>query len=145
MASSILNSTLKKIKARLSPDLRHEVLDPTPMAPPVGFRPAPSLSDQIREMVRSERLAREAAEAGFETFAEADDFDIPDDVDPSSRWEQNFDPTPVSELQRLAAEDAAKASSPQPSPAQPANEKVAPTAPAGDQIDPKKEPPVAQK
>lgn len=87
-----------------------EILDGTPMQPPVGYKRQPSLAEQIREMVRSERLAQELAAAGHETFEEADDFDVDDEYDPSSPWEQHFDPTPISELRsRLAAAEAAEA------------------------------------
>jgi len=96
----------------------YENPDPVPLAPPVGYKPAPSLSDQIREMVRSERLAREAAEAGFETFQEADDFDIPDDpLDPSTPFEAIFETTSVAEMERRRQEASAP---PQPSPVPPA-------------------------
>lgn len=88
----------------LTPDGR-ELLDPTPMAPPVGYKRQPSLSEQIREMVRSERLAADLDGLGFETLEEADDFDVGDDFDPSSPYEEVFDPTPISELRRRQAED----------------------------------------
>lgn len=75
-----------------------EHLDPTPIAPPVGYRKSPSLREQIREMVRSERLAQELAASGYETFEEADDFDVDDDEDPNSPYEVHFDPpTPAPE------------------------------------------------
>lgn len=86
-----------------------ELPDPTPIAPPIGYKRAPSLAEQIREMVRSERLAQEAAAMGYETFEEADDFDV-GDLDPTSPYENDFDP-PVSELRRreMAANEAAAA------------------------------------
>lgn len=71
--------------------------DPTPMAPPIGYKRQPSLAEQIREMVRSERLKQEVEEAGFETFEEADDFEVGDDYDPHSPHENDFDP-PVKEV-----------------------------------------------
>lgn len=75
-----------------------EVLDNTPMAPPIGYKKQPSMVEIVRDMVRSERLRVEAAEMGRESFEDADDFDIPDDpVDPSSPFENDFDP-PVKEL-----------------------------------------------
>lgn len=74
-----------------------EIPDPTPMAPPVGYNRQPSLSEQIRAMVRSERLAQEVAAAGYETFEEADDFDVGDDFEPSSPYEGNFDPIPAAD------------------------------------------------
>lgn len=68
-----------------------EVPDPTPMAPPVGYVQHVPLAEQIRAMVRSEAL-RQAAEAqGAETFEEADDFDV-EDFDPSSPYEEVFEP-----------------------------------------------------
>lgn len=72
-----------------------EIPDPTPIAPPVGFKRQPSLSEQIRAMIRSEQLRQEAESAGYETFEEADDFDIPDDpIDPTTPYEAVFDPQP---------------------------------------------------
>lgn len=71
-------------------DRGHEVLDATPVAMPVGWSRPPSLQDQVRRFVRQE-LSRQAAEAGMETFEEADDFDVGDDFEPSSPWELTFD------------------------------------------------------
>lgn len=71
-------------------------VDPTPMAPPVGYQKHIPLHLQIREMVRSEALRQAAEENDLETFEEADDFDIPDDdvpFDPKSPYENDFDPT----------------------------------------------------
>lgn len=71
---------------------RREKPDPIPMQPPIGYKKQPSLSDQIRDMVRSEHLARQLAAQGVETFDEADDFDIPDDpIDPSTPYEGDFE------------------------------------------------------
>lgn len=72
----------------------HEVLDPTPVAPPVGFIQQPSMFEHIRNLVRTE-LSRRAADSGdLESFEEADDFDVGDDYDPTSPYEQQFDPLP---------------------------------------------------
>lgn len=76
-----------------------ELPDPTPMAPPVGYNKQPSLSERIRDMVRSEHLRHAAETAGAETFEEADDFDVGDEYDPHSPWENDFD-VPVTELRR---------------------------------------------
>lgn len=85
-------SLFGKIRASASKIMgRYEHPDPTPMAPPVGFKRRPSLADQIREMVRNERLQRELDQAGYETFEEADDFDVGDDFDPTSAYEEHFD------------------------------------------------------
>lgn len=69
-----------------------EVPDPTPMAPPVGYKKQPSMMENIRAMVRSEHLRQAAIQAGYETVEEADDFEVGDDFDPSSPYEHNFDP-----------------------------------------------------
>lgn len=75
-------------------DLRGaEILDPTPIAPPIGYKRQPTMVEHIRAMVRNERLAQELAEQGVETFEESDDFDIGDDYDPRSPWENDFDPS----------------------------------------------------
>lgn len=74
-------------------DQGREILDPTPMAPPIGYTRQVPLHLQIREMVRSEAL-RQAAEAeGMETFEEADDFEVDDDFDPRTPFENEFDPS----------------------------------------------------
>jgi len=74
------------------------ILDPVPMAPPIGYKKVPSMVEIVRDMVRSERLAQEARDAGHETFEEAEDFDIGED-DPQlhSPFENDFDP-PLEEL-----------------------------------------------
>jgi hypothetical protein len=79
-----------------------EVNDPTPVAPPVGYVKQPSLAEQIREMVRSEKLRQAAEEAGAETFEEADDFEVGDDYDPSTPYENDYDP-PISEIVKEVA------------------------------------------
>lgn len=69
-----------------------EIHDPTPIAPPIGYIKQPPLHQLIREMVRSEHL-RQAADAMDQgSFEEEDDFEIDDEVDPESPWEENFDP-----------------------------------------------------
>lgn len=111
-----------------------ELPDPTPMAPPIGFKRQPTMVEYIRDMVRSERLRQEAEAMGHESFEEADDFDVgdDDDFDPKSGWENDFDPPAreivqeVSESRRRrkpaddsgeAAEAGPKGPSPSPKPA----------------------------
>lgn len=89
----------------------HEVLDSTPMARPIHFRPPPSLQDQIKAMVRRE-LSDRAASLGAETFEEADDFDIGDDYDPSSPWELTADQEDALHSQANTPEPAAAAANP---------------------------------
>lgn len=54
-----------------------ELPDPTPIAIPVGFNRPETLQEQIRRLVRNE-FSQVAAATGFETFDEANDFDVPD-------------------------------------------------------------------
>jgi len=72
-----------------------EVLDPTPMQPPLGYKRAPTLAEQIRQQVVAHKL--EALDQLEETEEEADDFNIDDDVEPYSPHENDGMPT-VKEL-----------------------------------------------
>lgn len=81
-----------------------EVLDPTPIAPPVGFTPQPSMVDYVRDLIRSERLKQEMEDAGMETFEESEDFDVDDDYDPGTPYENDFDPD-IRELQEAVEAD----------------------------------------
>jgi len=78
-----------------------EIMDPTPIAPPLGYKRSKSISEQIREMVRSEKLRQEAEAEGYESFEDADDFEI-GDFDPRSPYEEVFEPLPeINEDDRL--------------------------------------------
>lgn len=68
----------------------HEVLNPTPMQPPLGYKPQLSLSEQIRQQVRQ---LKNLEDLDPETEEEADDFDIEDDPQPQSRWENDMIPS----------------------------------------------------
>lgn len=95
-----------------------EIPDPTPMAPPVGYKRQPTMAEVIRQQIQGEALARAAREMGKESWEEADDFVIGDDYDPSSPWEEQFDPVGYAPgaLQRheaaFLAAQAAKAGKP---------------------------------
>lgn len=84
-----------------------EVLDPTPMAPPLGYVKQPSIIDIIRDRVRTE-LSRRAAELGHDSFEDADDFDVGDDYDPKSPYEQEFDPPSNKVMMKELVEEAKK-------------------------------------
>lgn len=72
-----------------------------PMEPPIGYRKQPSMVDIVREAVRNERFQREMEEAGFETFDEANDFEIDEDgVQVRSPYELAEAPSP-GELRRF--------------------------------------------
>lgn len=68
-----------------------ELPDPTPLALPVGFKKPETLEAQIQRLIKG-KLSRQAEEQGFETFADAEDFDIDDDDEPSAPYEMQFDP-----------------------------------------------------
>lgn len=79
------------MKAKLD-DNGHELPDPTPLTLPSGFKRPETLEAQIQRLVRG-AISRQAAESGYETFEDADDFDIPDDTDdPFTPYEMEFDP-----------------------------------------------------
>ena len=85
----------------------HEVLDQTPLAIPVGFGPPETLAEQIRRILRTEQFRASIEAEGHESFEEADDFDVGDDFDPKSPYEEDFEPA-VSATQ-VSPEEAPKA------------------------------------
>lgn len=69
--------------------------DPVPMSPPIGYDAPPDLMQMIRTMVHSADLERIARAEGFDSFEEAGDFDVEDDIpDPRTPHEMLFDPPP---------------------------------------------------
>lgn len=78
-----------------------EVFDPTPIAPPVGYVKQPSLFEQMREMVRGEALRIYAESQDMESFEDADDFDVDDDIDPRTPYELNFEGSVENDWERL--------------------------------------------
>ena len=71
-----------------------EIPDPTPVEIPAGFSRPESLEAMVQRMVRT-RVSDIAAEEGFETFEEADDFEVDEEDyvnDPSTPYEEDFDP-----------------------------------------------------
>lgn len=75
-----------------------EILNPTPVAPPLGYKPTLSLTEQIRQQVRAFKHIEDTEP---ETEEEADDFDIIDDPAPSSRWENDMIPSIKEARKRL--------------------------------------------
>ncbi|UDN67693.1 hypothetical protein [robinz microvirus RP_95] len=67
-----------------------EILNPTPMQPPLGYKAAPSLVEQIRQQVRQ---FKHMDDTEPESEEEADDFEIEDDPQPVSRWENDMIPS----------------------------------------------------
>lgn len=71
---------------------RHEFPDDTPIATPLRWKRQGSTLDQIRAAIGLAN--REAEERGYETFEEANDFDVGDD----------FEPPTLHELRSIAAD-----------------------------------------
>lgn len=67
-----------------------ETPDPTPVEIPVQFRRAESMDERIARIVEHS-ISKEAERQGFETFDEANDFDVDDDLFPASAWETSTD------------------------------------------------------
>lgn len=86
----------------------HEVVSNVPEAPPLGWKRQPTMVDHIREMVRSERLRQEAEAAGAETFEEAEDFDVGDDLDLSSPYEAEYEPLSAVKARKEVADKEAE-------------------------------------
>lgn len=94
-----------------------EILNPTPMQPPLNYKPGLSLTEQIRQQVRQ---AKHLDDMEPETEEEADDFEIDEDPAPPSRWENDMIPSIKEikkrgeELQRLFARAPQAAEPPAP-------------------------------
>lgn len=66
-----------------------ESLDSTPVAMPVKFHRPPTLQEQIQRYTRA-TLNKMAEQTGHETFEEANDFDVGEDLEPASLHELEF-------------------------------------------------------
>lgn len=64
----------------------HEVLDQSPVAIPVRFQRVESMTQEIARLVNS-HLSILAYDQGYETFDEADDFDVGDEEELRSNYE----------------------------------------------------------
>lgn len=90
-------------KGRPLNDRGQLIPDPVPMAPPIGFKPQPSMVDIIRQQVRLASL--DAAREGKETLEEADDFDVGDEPELRSQYELDEEgEVPIRVLEARAAE-----------------------------------------
>lgn len=116
------SSYLAKLQSRSSNlnEEGEELLDPTPMEPPIGWKKTPHIYDMMRAMVQNE-ISRKAAEHGVETLEESDDFDVDEgDTPPLSGYENDGDYT-IAELMEagrksLEEKEKLKAAAPQPKP-----------------------------
>lgn len=68
-----------------------EIPDSTPLRLPAGFKRPETLAEQVQRLVRT-HISRMAEEEGYETFEDADDFEVDDEFDPSTPYEMFFDP-----------------------------------------------------
>lgn len=104
---AVEEAELRAAEVLLDP-LGRELADPNPLQPPVGYNPQPTLVEQMRAMIAGERMRMAALESGFETFEEADDFEMDEDPFPRSEHEVDEFSVPVRELKkrRTAAEAA---------------------------------------
>lgn len=59
-------------------DPRYEYPDPTPVEMPLGHQTPPTLAEQIKSMIRYE-MSEAMDDDGYETWEEADDFDVDED------------------------------------------------------------------
>lgn len=78
-------------RSKILPD-GSELPDPRPMALPVGFERPPSIQELIRQLVTDPQIREELRASDAESFDEADDFDIEDDLPVNSPHEDQFDP-----------------------------------------------------
>lgn len=85
----------------------YEVLDPTPMQPPLGYKKTLSLNEQIMQQVRIYKQQLLEDDAINETDEEADDFDTGEDFEPLSQYENDHIPS-VKKLKQQAKELNAK-------------------------------------
>lgn len=77
-------------RAVLGPDGK-EYVSSRPVEAPIGLRVPRSTVEVMRDMIRREMSAA-AETSGFETWEEADDFDVEDDpMDPHTPYEAIFD------------------------------------------------------
>lgn len=84
-------------------DAGEEILDPTPMQPPLGYKRSLSLSEQIAQQVRIAHLRILEDSAIHETEEDADDFEVGDDFEPLSAYENDHMPT-LANLKKQAKE-----------------------------------------
>lgn len=65
-----------------------EMPDPTPMEPPIGYNPQPSMFERMRDMVKAAFAEREMArEAGGDAVDDEEDFAVDEDEMPFSPHE----------------------------------------------------------
>lgn len=111
-----MSSLLKRVFSKFSHDTGeqvhddngYEIPDPTPIAPPVGYKEQPTLREQMRAMIAEHQHQIEMA--GYESEEEANDFDVGDDFEPTSGAELDFNAAETyAALKARESADAARA------------------------------------
>lgn len=69
-----------------------EMMDPTPVALPIAFKRPESVGQMMQRLIKN-HYSKVAAAEGLDSFDDADDFDIGDDVEPKSPYESDLDGT----------------------------------------------------
>lgn len=88
----------KAIRRRDQLEGGYEIPDSEPVALRPGIKRPLTIQEQIKQMIRHE-ASMAAQENGHETFEEANDFDVDDEIDPISGYEVTYmvDEMPVAE------------------------------------------------
>lgn len=93
-------SVWKRVVRKLTGDERkglhhnergEELLDPTPVRARIPLQAHERLEVKIARMLNSAKIREEFMRSGIETFEEADDFDVGEDMDPETPYERDFD------------------------------------------------------
>lgn len=87
-----------------------EVPDPTPMELPIGYVEPPSIVQLIRKMIRDHEIEKGLGDGEFESFDEADDFDVGDEnaEELRSGFENDFEPPEVDNVRKRVVSEQAK-------------------------------------
>lgn len=83
-----------------------EYLDDTPISVPAGFKRPESIHDMIKRYIRSEAFREQAEKAGYDTEAEANDFDVDEDQEETQVTRHEFSAMAAEELKELEGEEA---------------------------------------
>lgn len=80
-----------------------------PLAAALNLVQRDNLGDRVRELIKSEKLKLEAATAGYESFEDADDFDVGDETfDPQTPYEEIFEGSVKEDMTERFAEQKAQ-------------------------------------
>lgn len=91
----ILHIFEASVQSQMLDEHGRERPNPTPMAPPVGYKRQPTIAEQMRRAIQ--QASYEAKMAGAETEQEANDFDVGEDMEPHTPYEHDFEMDPVYE------------------------------------------------